>query len=242
VVCTIALTFLYVMDSGPSQISAIYNDLPKYGERIGDIVETIRQRIQSAEDRTLQLVVPARQRQQQEAERLRLQQQAQQSKRNRKQEPVVPPPTGPAAIPEVRIHEDSTPIGDYIAARLGSFYQILLMVSFVPFLVYFMLSWRDHINRSFLQFFHGEDRLTRRAAWEDRGDGAGFRGGQLPARTAAGADQLARILDDALPYPLLVGPLSGFMSLIPYGDAAGDAPAAARRSAQRVSRLTCWWC
>ena len=33
------------------------------------------------------------------------------------------------------------------------------MVSFVPFLVYFMLSWRDHINRSFLQFFHGEDRL-----------------------------------------------------------------------------------
>ena len=34
------------------------------------------------------------------------------------------------------------------------------MVSFVPFLVYFMLSWRDHINRSFLQFFHGEDRLV----------------------------------------------------------------------------------
>src|SRR5258705_5939874 len=44
-------------------------------------------------------------------------------------------------------------------ARLNSFYEILLMISFVPFLVYFMLSWRDHINRSFLQFFHGEDRL-----------------------------------------------------------------------------------
>ena len=34
------------------------------------------------------------------------------------------------------------------------------MSSFIPFLVYFMLSWRDHINRSFLQFFHGEDRLV----------------------------------------------------------------------------------
>ena len=60
----------------------------------------------------------------------------------------------------MRIHEESTPIGDYISSRLSSFYQILLMVSFVPFLVYFMLSWRDHINRSFLQFFHGEDRLV----------------------------------------------------------------------------------
>ena len=32
------------------------------------------------------------------------------------------------------------------------------MASFIPFLVYFMLSWRDHINRSFLQLFHGEAR------------------------------------------------------------------------------------
>src|SRR5260370_11519875 len=51
-------------------------------------------------------------------------------------------------------------IGDYIYARLSSVYQVLLMSSFIPFLVYFMLSWRDHINRSFLQFFHGEDRLV----------------------------------------------------------------------------------
>ena len=35
-----------------------------------------------------------------------------------------------AAIPEVRIHEESTPIRDYILNRLSSFYQILLMASF----------------------------------------------------------------------------------------------------------------
>ena len=34
------------------------------------------------------------------------------------------------------------------------------MASFVPFLVYFMLSWQEHLNRSFLQFFQGEDRLV----------------------------------------------------------------------------------
>jgi predicted PurR-regulated permease PerM len=217
VVCTIALTFLYVIGLGAfSQAAAIYEDLPKYGERIGDIVETIQEKIQSAEDRTLQLVVPARQRQQQEAERLR-QQQALQNRRNRKQEPIPPPPTGPAAIPEVRIHEDSTPIGSYIASRLSSFYQIVLMVSFIPFLVYFMLSWRDHINRSFLQFFHGEDRLIAARSLQGIADMVrafvvgNFLLGLLLAIISSLAFWMMR-----LPYPLLVGPLSGFMSLIPY--------------------------
>jgi predicted PurR-regulated permease PerM len=217
VVCTVALTFLYVIGLGAfSQVSAIYNDLPKYGERIGDIVQTIRERIQNAEDKTLQLVVPARQRQQQEAERLRQQQLAQQKQRNRRQEPP-PPPTGPAPIPEVRIHEDSTPIGDYIAARLDSFYRILLMVSFVPFLVYFMLSWRDHINRSFLQFFHGEDRLIAARSLEGIAEmvRAFVVGNFLLGLLLAVLSSLAFWLMK-LPYPLLVGPLSGFMSLVPY--------------------------
>jgi predicted PurR-regulated permease PerM len=218
VVCTIALLFLYVIGLGAySQAAAILNDLPKYGERIGDIVDDIRQKIQAAEERTLQMVVPARQRQQQEAEKLR-QQQALQSKRSKRAaEPAAPPPAGPAAIPEVRIHEDNTPIGDYIYARLTSFYQILLMVSFIPFLVYFMLSWRDHINRSFLQFFHGEDRLI--AARSLQGIAEMVRafvvGNFLLGLMLAILSSLA-FWTMHLPYPLLVGPLSGFLSLVPY--------------------------
>jgi hypothetical protein len=34
----------------------------------------------------------------------------------------------------------------YIYGYVTSFYNVLLMISFVPFLVYFMLSWRDHIS------------------------------------------------------------------------------------------------
>jgi predicted PurR-regulated permease PerM len=45
-------------------------------------------------------------------------------------------------------------------ASLGTVYQFVLMASFVPFLVYFMLSWRDHIYKSFLRFFEGADRLV----------------------------------------------------------------------------------
>ena len=42
---------------------------------------------------------------------------------------------------------------------LRGFYDVLLMASFVPFLVYFMLSWRDHVRRSFLQVFEGPQRM-----------------------------------------------------------------------------------
>jgi len=215
VVCSIALLLLYVIGMGAvSQFSAILVDLPTYGQRIADIVDDARQKIQGMEDRTLQMVVPARQRQA-EAERLKAQQEAARKNRNRKPEPPPQPP--PGTIPEVRIHEENTPLGDYIYARLSSFYQIFLMVSFVPFLVYFMLSWGEHMNRSFLQFFHGEDRLI--AARSLQGIATMARafvvGNFLLGLFMAVLSSLIFWLMH-LPYPLLVGPLSGFMSLLPY--------------------------
>jgi predicted PurR-regulated permease PerM len=214
VVCSVALLFLYVCGLGAySQLSVLYGDLPRYGQRIGDIVDGIQQRMSNLEDQTYRMLVPARQRQQEE-ERLR----AQQAKGKGAKKGAAPAfAPSPSPIPEVRIHEEGTAIGDYIRANLRSFYQILLMASFIPFLVYFMLSWRDHINRSFLQLFQGEDRL-------------------IAARSLAGIAVMVRAFvvgnfllglllaslssfvfwSMRLPYPLLVGPLSGFMSLVPY--------------------------
>ncbi|MBZ5618328.1 MAG: AI-2E family transporter [Acidobacteriia bacterium] len=217
VVCSIALLFLYVIGMGAySQLSSIYGDLPKYGQRIGDIVDDVRQRVLGMEDRTYQLVVPARQRQQ-EQDRLRAQQQAELArKRSKKVEPVVPAAV-PGAIPEVRIHEESTAIGDYIYSRLSSFYQLLLMISFVPFLVYFMLSWRDHINRSFLQFFHGEDRLIAARSLQGIADMVrAFVVGNFLLGLLLAMISSTMFWAMHLPYPLLVGPLSGFLSLVPY--------------------------
>ena len=91
------------------------------------------------------------------------------------------------------------------------------MVSFVPFLVYFMLSWRDHINRSFLQFFHGEDRLIAARSLQGIADMVrafvvgNFLLGLLLAVLSSVAFWLMRCR-----IPLLVGPFSGFMSLVPY--------------------------
>jgi len=229
VVCTLALLFLYVMGMGAySQLAGLWEELPKYSERIGDLVDSITSKVQGMEERTYRLVVPARQRQLEEERARAQQEQQQQAERARKKRraaeaaPVLPPPP-PALqpilgnIPEVRIHEERTPIGGYIYSRLGSFYQILLMASFVPFLVYFMLSWRDHINRSFLQFFRGEDRLVATRSLEGIAEmvRAFVVGNTILGLLLAVLSSVAFWMI-RLPYPLLVGPLSGFLSLVPY--------------------------
>jgi predicted PurR-regulated permease PerM len=217
VVCTVALLFLYVAGLGAySQLAGLYDDLPRYGQRIGDIVDGVQQKISNLEEQTYRMLVPARQRQQEEEERLRAQ--LPKGKSSKKGTAPAPAPApGPVAIPEVRIHEEGTAIGDYIQSHLSSFYQILLMASFIPFLVYFMLSWRDHINRSFLQLFHGEDRLI--AARSMQGIAVMVRafvvGNFLLGLLLASLSSMV-FWAMRLPYPLLVGPLSGFMSLVPY--------------------------
>jgi predicted PurR-regulated permease PerM len=211
IVCSVALLLLYVIGMGAyTQVSVLYSDLPSFGQRIGDAVDDLRQKIQGAEENAYKLVLPGKQRQQEE-ERLKAQQAAAKSRRTAKTAPLPAPPLPQPTQPE-RI-----PIGEYLYAHLSSFYTIVLMVSFIPFLVYFMLSWRDHINRSFLQFFHGEDRLV--AARSLNGIAEMVRafvvGNFLLGLLLALASSLTFWIM-RLPFPLLVGPLSGCLSLVPY--------------------------
>jgi predicted PurR-regulated permease PerM len=220
VVCTFALAVLYVIGLGASsQVAGLYADLPKYGQRIGELVDVIQQKIAGMEGETYKILVPARQRQEEERRKQQELALAAAKKAAKKGAPptsVTPGPV-PLAIPEVRIHDESTPIGDYLLANISSLYHIVLMSSFVPFLVYFMLSWRDHINRSFLQFFHGEDRLVAARSVQGIADMVrafvvgNFVLGLLLAVISSVVFWMMHV-----PYPLLVGPLSGFVSLVPY--------------------------
>jgi len=209
VVCTAALLFLYVVGAGAyAQLAVLTGDLPRYGERIGQIVEGVQQKVDDAEQQTWRLLAPSKQPPPQP------QQPAHPGKRSKTQ-PAAPPQ--PAVIPEVRIHEERTPVVDFVSANLGSFYQILLMASFVPFLVYFMLSWRDHINRSFLQFFHGEDRLVAARSLEGVAEMVrAFVVGNFVLGFMLAVSSSVVFWMMRLPYPMLVGPLSGFLSLVPY--------------------------
>jgi predicted PurR-regulated permease PerM len=217
VVCSFALALLYVIGLGAySQLAGLYDELPKYGQRIGELVDGVQQKISAMEEQTYKVVVPARQRQEEER-RKQIEQAMAAAKKGKKGGAVQQPSPQPGAIPEVRIHEESTPIGDYIYSRLSSVYQVLLMSSFIPFLVYFMLSWRDHINRSFLQFFHGEDRLIAARSVQGIADMVrAFVVGNFVLGLLLAVMSSTLFWALHVPYPMLVGPLSGFMSLVPY--------------------------
>lgn len=209
VVCAAALSVLYLMALGAyTQISGLVDDLPKYSERIGELVANVTQRAEGFEQRTYELVMP-RQKQPPPP--------PPEPPRKKKRTAEPPPQAVPGVIPEVRIHQESSPIKSFVSGRLGSLYQIILMASFVPFLVYFMLSWHDHIHRSFLQFFHGEDRAAAARSLQGIADmvRAFVVGNSVLGLLLAAASSLAFWMLH-LPYAMLVGPLSGFLSLVPY--------------------------
>jgi predicted PurR-regulated permease PerM len=105
----------------------------------------------------------------------------------------------------------------YIYDYLRSFYSVLLMASFIPFLVYFILSWGDHLRARLLFTLEGEPRYTVAKALDGVGD--------MVRAYVVGNFLLGLLLSVAsallfasvkLPYWPIVGPLSGFLSLVPY--------------------------
>jgi predicted PurR-regulated permease PerM len=215
VVCSAGLMVLYLIGLGAyTQLAGLWEELPKFSQRITDVVDSGRHKIDELETKTYGMIFPQKKPQPQPVPS------PVQTKRSRRNaEPTLPvmllPP--PGVIPEVRIHEEQKPLSDLLYERMGSLYQILLMASFVPFLVYFMLSWRDHMHRSFLQFFEGEDRVAAARSLQGIGDMVrgfvvgNFLLGVLLALLSSLAFWLVH-----LPYPLLAGPVSGFLSLVPY--------------------------
>jgi predicted PurR-regulated permease PerM len=225
-VCVAALTVLYLGALGfYTQFVSFYQELPAYSQRIGELLDAVVQKVEEMERTTYRLLIPKRvqERERQAVQPAQEQRPATRSQpRRRSAEPPTPisPPSSPESsreIQEVRVLPERTPLMEYIYSHLGLAYQVLLMASFVPFLVYFMLSWREHIQRRFLQLFEGQDRLV--AGNSLHGIAAMVRafvvGNFAMGVLLAGGSSLFFWLIE-LPYPLLIGPLSGFFSLVPY--------------------------
>ena len=220
-VCAIGLIILYLFGLGLyTQLTVLSQDLPSYGNRINEIVDEIAVRLENFEHNTYQLLVPRRSRvlPQSQAPPPAAQQPRSQARRPRTTEPPMPAPapyTPP--VQEVRIQQSRSPLFDYIYLNWQSFYKTVLLASFVPFLVYFMLSWRDHLRRSYLQLFHGPDRHAAGRTWQGIADMArayvfgNFVLGILISLASGVFFYFFRV-----PYFLLVAPLSGFLSLVPY--------------------------
>ena len=120
-------------------------------------------------------------------------------------------------VQEVRIQEPRANVVIWLYHLLQQFYNPLLMFSFVPFLVYFMLAWRDHMRRVFLMIFEGEQRDVFSRSWNAVGDMArAYVAGNFLLGLILAIISTVFFMWARLPYPLLIGPLSGFLSIVPY--------------------------
>ncbi|MBS1829366.1 MAG: AI-2E family transporter [Acidobacteria bacterium] len=214
VTCSLALLVVYFgAVAFYTQAAGLLEDLPAYSQRINEMVDSVVSRLENTEKSISDIVVPKRLRDAKTSQVITTPPPPPQKTAAKRRSADPPIPT----VQEVRISQEKQPIVNTVYAYLSSFYDVLLMASFVPFLVYFMLSWRDHVRRSAMMLFQGADRMIAGKSWEGIAD--------MARAYVVGNFILGMLLSVAssivfwwanLPFPLLIGPVSAFLSLIPY--------------------------
>ena len=125
-------------------------------------------------------------------------------------------PSEPEDKNSVTIRE-RTGLGNYLGHNMSAVSETFLAVSFVPFLVYFMLSWQDHVRASSVMLFQMKNRnaayvtLSLIAAMI-----RSFIVGNFMIGLFLSAASIAAFGLMGLPYFYFLGVISGFLSLIPY--------------------------
>lgn len=214
--CSLMLGVVYLLGLGLwMQVVGLWEDLPSYSRRVAQLVETATSQIEGVEKAAQDILVPKRLRDSQAQPPTQPQEDRKAAKRRRT---VPPEPQGPPPVQEVRIAQEEGQFVNAILAQLSGYYDAALMASFVPFLVYFLLSWRDHMRRSILELV-GTDgqRRNLQGAWDGIANVAraylvgNFLLGILLSLASAIFFWFVK-----LPYWQVVGPMSGFLSLVPY--------------------------
>jgi predicted PurR-regulated permease PerM len=120
------------------------------------------------------------------------------------------------SVPTVRI-EQPLPVSEFLWRGIGSVYTFAVTVLFIPFLVFFMLTSKDHLWAASLNLFA----LERRQQAEEIIHGIGqlvrqyVLGNVLVAVISALLTTPAFVII-GLPHALILGPLSAILNLIPY--------------------------
>ncbi len=221
-----ALIGLYMAGLGLySQSQAFIDSLPVYGVRLNELVDSAATRMDRFQTSVYRTVVPRRF--QEGGETMPPPDPTAARLKKKKSDPAEAPP-----IQEVRVRPEQKSFVNYLYDYVRSFYDVLLMASFVPFLVYFILSWRDQMRSRLLATMEGEARATVAKTLDGVAEIVrAYVIRQLPAGTAAERGQRApfRVGKAAL---LAAG---GAVERISESDslyrvAAGHAPAAGRRA------------
>jgi predicted PurR-regulated permease PerM len=214
-VCFFALSLVYLMGLGVyTEFEGLSEDLPMYSEKANQLVDSVADRLDKMEQNIYRLMIPKRLQDQEKDKAAQVQATRQNDKKNRRKlpEPVVPP-----AVQEVRIQQPRTSLIRIGYSYVSAYYNVFLMISFVPFLVYFMLSWRDHIRKRFLSLFEDSDKVIAGKSWHSVAEMArAYVFGNFLLGILLSVASCLSFWSWHLPYWPIVGPVSGFLSLVPY--------------------------
>ncbi len=113
--------------------------------------------------------------------------------------------------------QQSSSWADTLTRSAGKVWEVVLAVSFVPFLVYFMLTWQEHARAATVMLFRMENRNT---AYVTLGRMSSmirsFLLGNLLIGIFLSLVSMIVFASLKLPYFYFLGVLSGFVSLVPY--------------------------
>jgi predicted PurR-regulated permease PerM len=126
---------------------------------------------------------------------------------------AIAPPEDKNAIPVKQVGSNWAGL----TTTAGSISETLLVVTFIPVLAYFMVTWRDHMRASAVKLFGSEDRTT---AYVALGRIAkmlrAFILGNLVIGLIMGGLSVLAFWWAGVPYFYFLGFISGFLSLVPY--------------------------
>ena len=107
--------------------------------------------------------------------------------------------------------------GGWLTRGFGSLGEFLFAIGFIPFLIYFMLSWQEHVRSATVMLFRLENRNT---AYVTLGAISkmirSFIGGNFVVGLFMAAVMMFVFALIGLPYFYFIGLVCGFLSLVPY--------------------------
>jgi predicted PurR-regulated permease PerM len=117
----------------------------------------------------------------------------------------------------VPVKVESSGTTDFFTQGLGTITEVLAAIAFIPFLVYFMLSWQEHARTKTVQLFRPENRST---AYVTLGQIStmmrSFIAGNFIIGLFMSVVSIVVFGFLGLPYFYFLGVISGFLSLMPY--------------------------
>jgi predicted PurR-regulated permease PerM len=197
-----------------TQLAKLSEDLPTYTSRVSDLVDAANHRLETVEQRTIERIAPKSLQQQEQ----QIQQKPQEAmKARRRRAGLQSAETLPAVIQEVKIHQEPRPAITSLFQYTSRYLHMILLASFIPFLVYFMLSWRDRLGESVLRLFSGTQHAAVERAWGGIAESSrAYLLGNFLLWIFISSVSSVVYFGLGVPYWPLVGPASAFFSLLPY--------------------------